>query len=318
MSKYTSNPTKFGRVAVLMGGWSAEREVSLRSGAEVLKHLLAAGVDAYGVDITKNYLEQLQAEIFDRAFIVLHGGIGEDGEIQAVLTALKKPFTGSGVLGSALAMDKLRSKCIWAGLNLATPQWQVLDSAEHCDAALKALGLPVMVKPILEGSSVGISKVENANEMTTAWHLASQYGAVIAEQYIDGVEVTVGIVGEMTLPLVSMSTPRQFYDYDAKYYADDTVFICPAEVSESVTADCQKLSKEAFDALGAAGWGRVDLILDQDSNPWLIEVNTVPGMTDHSLVPMAAIVANIALPELMLRILSSCNLPTAEQEVMCS
>ena len=318
MSEYTVNPTEFGRVAVLMGGWSAERDVSLRSGAEVLKHLLAAGVDAYGLDITTNYIEQLQTEIFDCAFIVLHGGIGENGEIQAVLTALKKPFTGSGVLGSALAMDKLRSKCIWSGLNLPTPQWQVLNSAEHCDAALQTLGLPLMVKPILEGSSIGISKVENTDEMIAAWHLAAQYGAVIAEQYIEGVEVTVSIVGEMILPLVSMSTPRQFYDYDAKYHADDTVFMCPAEVSDSVAADCQKVSKEAFNALGAAGWGRVDLILDQDSKPWLIEVNAVPGMTDHSTVPMAATAANIALPELMLRILSSCDFPTAEQEVVCS
>ena len=318
MSGYVTNPAEFGRVAVLMGGWSAEREISLRSGAEVLKHLLVAGINAYGLDITKNYIDQLKAETFDCAFIVLHGGIGEGGEIQAVLTAMNKPFTGSGVLGSALAMDKLRSKCVWAGLGLPTPKWQILESADSCDLAVQALGLPLMVKPSLEGSSVGISKVEKVDEMEAAWHLAVQYGEVIAEQYIDGTEVTVGIVGEMILPLVSMSTPRQFYDYDAKYCSNDTVFVCPAEIPESVSAHCQALSKKAFDALGAEGWGRVDLMMDHNLKPWLIEVNTVPGMTDHSLVPMAAEVAKIALPELMMRILSSGCLTTAQREVVCS
>lgn len=313
MSPYASSPAEFGRVAVLMGGWSAEREISLRSGAEVLKYLLAAGVNAYGLDITKNYIDQLKAETFDCAFIVLHGGFGEGGEIQAVLTALNKPFTGSGVLGSALAMDKLRSKFVWTGLGLPTPKWQVLESRDSCELALQTLGLPLMVKPSLEGSSVGISKVEKADDMVTAWQLASQYGTVIAEQYIDGVEVTAGIVGEVILPLVSMNTPRQFYDYDAKYCSDDTVFVCPAEIPKVVSTQCQQLSKEAFDALDAEGWGRVDLILDKDLKPWLIEVNTIPGMTDHSLVPMAATVAKITLPELMMRILSSSHLPVVDQ-----
>lgn len=313
MKQVTCHPRDFGRVAVLMGGTSSEREISLRGGAEVLSNLLKAGVDAFAVDVGRDAPRQLLDTPFDCVFNVLHGGAGENGEIQSVLSLLGKPYTGSGVLASALALDKLRSKLLWKGLSLPTPAWRTPTSLDDCRQAVVDLGLPLMVKPSLEGSSVGISKVEKVEELASAWTTASQYGPVIAETFIAGKEVTASIVGREVLPLISMSTPRVFYDYEAKYHANDTHYECPAQLPQAVTEACQKLALEAFDALGANGWGRVDMMLDEQLQPWLIELNTVPGMTDHSLVPMAARAANLELPDLMLQILAATCLPDTHE-----
>ena len=313
MKPVSCHPSDFGRVAVLMGGISSEREISLRGGAEVLSDLLKAGVDAFAVDVGQDALRQLMDAPFDCAFNVLHGGAGENGEIQSVLSLLGKPYTGSGVLASALALDKLRSKLLWKGLSLPTPAWRTPASLDDCRQAMVDLNLPLIIKPSLEGSSVGISKVEKAEELVSAWATASQYGPVIAETFVTGKEVTASIVGREVLPLISMSTPRVFYDYEAKYHANDTHYECPAQLPQAVTEACQQLALDAFDALGAHGWGRVDMMLDEQLQPWLIELNTVPGMTDHSLVPMAARAAHLELADLVLQILAVTCLPDSHK-----
>ncbi len=298
-------PTSLGKVAVLMGGKSAEREISLQSGQAVLTALQSAGVDVHAVDVDDRVAEVLLRENFDRAFITLHGRGGEDGTVQGFLETMNIPYTGSGVMASALAMDKLRTKQIWQASGLPTPVYCVLESQQDCSKALQAVGLPMIIKPVLEGSSIGMSKVEQESELVTAWKKARTCGGtVIAEEWIDGKEYTAAILGDEVLPMIRLKTTHQFYDYDAKYEADDTQYICPCGLGEKDESLLGELVKTAFDTVGASGWGRVDFIIDNEGLPWLIEVNTVPGMTSHSLVPMAAENAGISFENLVLSILN--------------
>lgn len=299
------DPGKYGKVALLMGGLSAEREISLISGHAVLQALRARGVDVTPIDVGADIAEVLARSRFDRVFNILHGGIGENGMIQALLNLYRIPYTGSGMLGCALAMDKLRSKWIWKGVGLAVPDYMELHSAEDCTAAVRQLGLPLMVKPVFEGSSVGISKVERADDMLNAWKLAARYGSVIAEKFISGAEYTAGILAGEVLPLIRLETSRAFYDYEAKYKDDKTRYHCPCGLPAEQEREMQQIALRAYAALGAGGWGRVDFMADREGKPWLIEANTVPGMTDHSLVPMAARAMGIDFEELVLRILDT-------------
>jgi D-alanine-D-alanine ligase len=294
----------FGKVAVLLGGRSAEREVSLKSGSMVLKALKARGIDAHAFDPSQRGLDELAKQKFDRAFIALHGRFGEDGTVQGVLEWLGIPYTGSGVLASALAMDKLRTKRIWQAEKLPTPPYAVLDRSTDLRAVARRLGVPLMVKPASEGSSIGMSKVKSAAALDEAYALAANYDRiVIAEKFVRGTELTVAILGEQPLPIIKLETPREFYDYQAKYIADDTRYIIPSGLTAKKEKDIQALCLKAFRTLGCAGWGRVDLMLDRTGRPYLLEVNTAPGMTDHSLVPMAARAVGISYEDLCLRIL---------------
>lgn len=293
---------QLGRVAVVMGGWSAEREISLRSGGEILEALRRQGVDAHGVDADKNVVTTLQRENFDRVFLILHGRGGEDGTVQGALDLAGIPYTGSGVLGSALGMDKLRAKKACIAEGIPTPEWRVVRSVDEAIEGARALGFPVIVKPVSEGSSIGVSKAME-NEVVSAYETAEQYGDVMMEKFISGREVTAAVVGGEALPLVSMSTPRLFYDYQAKYFENSTVYECPSPIAPELTEQIQSLALRAFNAIGASGWGRADFIL-QDDQPYFIELNTLPGMTDHSLVPMAAREAGMSFDDLCLRILS--------------
>jgi len=287
-----------------MGGWSAEREVSLNSGTAVLNALTKQGINAVGVDVNRDICKELKEANYSHVFNVMHGRGGEDGVVQGVLELLKIPYTGSGVLGSALAMDKLRCKQIWQASSLATPEYKELNSVEDCEIALEHLGLPMMVKPVLEGSSIGISKVNSHEEMIPAWELAKKSGGtIIAEKFIQGEEYTAAILGDRVLPMIRLRTDNDFYDYQAKYVSNDTQYICPCGLSENYEAELASMMMRAFKAVMAEGWGRVDFMLDSDNQPWLIEVNTVPGMTDHSLVPMAAKHAGMSFEELVLNIL---------------
>ena len=299
-----TSPEQFGKVAVLLGGTSAEREVSLNSGNAVLAGLRRKGVDAHGVDIREpEDVIGLVQQGFDRAFIVLHGRGGEDGQIQGALQLLGIPYTGSGVMGSAIAMDKYRSKLVWKGLGMPTPPFQVLSEAEDLARAAE-LGFPLMIKPAHEGSSVGMSKVNDASQLDAAWQEAKKYdGLVIAEKWITGSEYTAAVLDGEPLPMIRLETPRDFYDYEAKYRSGDTGYHIPCGLDESREAEAQRIAVQACDAIGVTGWGRVDLMMDEEVNFWLIEVNTVPGMTDHSLVPMAAKARGIDFDELVYRIL---------------
>lgn len=296
----------FGKVAVLMGGRSAEREISLRSGQAILDALQQRGVQALSLDAGgDDFVSQLGSGGFDRAFIALHGRGGEDGVVQGLLESLGIPYTGSGVLGSALSMDKLRTKQVWAGAGLPTPAFTVLQRDADLQA-VPALGFPVMLKPVREGSSIGMTKVEQERDLKKAWQEASRFDReVLAESWVYGVEYTAAIVVDTALPLIRLETPREFYDYEAKYLADTTRYHCPCGLLEDVESGLQDLAMRAFRVVGASGWGRVDFFVDAAQRPWLIEVNTVPGMTDHSLVPMAAQVYGWDMPELVWRILES-------------
>jgi D-alanine-D-alanine ligase len=296
--------TQFGKVAVLLGGKSAEREVSLKSGGMVLAALRKRGVDAHPFDPSEKDLDALKKERYDRAFIALHGRFGEDGTVQGVLEWLGIPYTGSGVLASALAMDKLRTKRIWHAEKLPTPPWEVLTTDTNFRITARRLGLPLMVKPASEGSSIGMSKVRKSGELDEAYALAANYDRlVLAEKFVDGVELTGGILGDEALPLIKLETPREFYDYEAKYLAGDTRYIIPSGLSTRKEADLKALCLQAFRAIGCRGWGRVDLMLDKQGRPFLLEVNTSPGMTDHSLVPMAAKAVGLSYGDLCVRIL---------------
>jgi D-alanine-D-alanine ligase len=298
----------FGKVAVLLGGKSAEREVSLKSGGMVLKALRSRGVDAPAFDPAQRSLEELVREKFERAFIALHGRFGEDGTVQGVLEWLGIPYTGSGVLASALAMDKLRTKRIWGAEKLPTPAYELLSEDTNFRIAARRLGVPLMVKPASEGSSIGMSKVRAAAALEEAYRLAARYDrVVIAEQFIDGIELTGAILGERALPLIKLETPRDFYDYEAKYLADDTRYIVPCGLPAKKERELQELCLEAFRALGCSGWGRVDLMLGKRGRPYLLEVNTSPGMTDHSLVPMAARAVGLSYEDLCLEILKGAH-----------
>ncbi len=296
----------FGKVAVLMGGWSAEREISLLSGQAVLEALLENDVNAQGIDVGRDIAAVLAAGDFDRALIMLHGRGGEDGAMQGLLEVMGLPYTGSGILGSALAMDKLRCKQVWAAEGFPTPDFAVLDSEQDCDQALQQLGLPLIVKPALEGSSIGMSKVERAQEMQVAFDKARGCsGPVIAEKWISGAEYTAAILNQRVLPMIRLETDRQFYDYVAKYESNDTRYICPCGLAQEKEQALADIMLSAFDAIGASGWGRVDFMLDEAQQPWLIEANTVPGMTSHSLVPMAARQGGIEFNELVVEVLRS-------------
>lgn len=295
----------FGKVAVLMGGESAEREISLKSGKAVLDALLKRGVKAEAVDVGKDVLTQLSVGGYERAFVILHGRGGEDGVIQGALERIGMPYTGSGVLGSALAMDKYRTKAVWRGVGIPTPE-SVLISDETDLNKAATLGFPLIMKPICEGSSIGMNKVESAEQLYQAWEAAREYDdLVLAERWIVGKEYTASILQGDALPIIRLETPHLIYDYQAKYSAETTRYYCPCGLGQVEEASLQALCVKAFEVVGASGWGRVDLMLDEQHQPWLIEVNTVPGMTDHSLVPMSAKVAGIDFEELVMRILST-------------
>ena len=297
-------PGAFGKVAVLFGGRSAEREVSLRSGAMVLNALRGRGVDAHAFDPQQQDLAALIAQKFDRVFIALHGRYGEDGTIQGALELLGIPYTGSGVLASALAMDKWRTKLVWQAAGIPTPRYELLTAQSDLKAVVARLALPLMVKPANEGSSIGMSKVRAAGDLEEAYALAANYDSmVLVEQFIEGIELTAAVLGGAALPLIKLETPREFYDYEAKYVTNDTRYIIPCGLAAGAEAAVQQQVLAAFNALGCRGWGRVDLMLDAAGRPWFIEVNTSPGMTDHSLVPMAARHAGLAFEDLVLRIL---------------
>ncbi|WP_304640751.1 D-alanine--D-alanine ligase [Pseudomonas sp.] len=296
----------FGKVAVLYGGHSAEREVSLRSGQAVLEALQAAGVNAYGIDAGADLAERLIADRPDRVFIAVHGRGGEDGSLQGLLESLRLPYTGSGVMASALGMDKLRTKLVWQSLGLSTPSYELLRDKADCAQLIERLGTPLIVKPVHEGSSIGMSKAGNLAELEAAWDAAQQYDdQSLVEQWISGAEFTVAILDGRALPAIRLRTTHTFYDYNAKYLANDTQYICPCELPAEKEQELAELCLRAFNAVGCRGWGRVDVMQDADGRFYLLEVNTVPGMTDHSLVPMAARAAGMTFTDLVLAILAS-------------
>ena len=297
-------PASFGKVAVLLGGRSAEREVSLKSGAAVLAALLRSGVDAHAFDPAVQNLQALVDDGFDRAFIALHGRYGEDGTVQGALELLGIPYTGSGVMASALGMDKWRSKLVWQAAGLPIPKYQMLKADFDTADVVKDLGLPLFVKPACEGSSVGISKVKTADGLAAAYLEAVKHDAlVIAESFVGGGEYTAAILGEQALPVIKIIPANEFYDFEAKYLRDDTRYLCPCGLSAEQEAEMQRLAKQAFALIGGQGWGRVDFLMSETGQPYVLEANTSPGMTDHSLVPMAARHAGISFEQLVLRVL---------------
>lgn len=294
-----------GRVAVFMGGDSAEREVSLKSGQAVLSALLSAGVDAYPVDVRGCLLKTVEDPQFDRVFIALHGRGGEDGTIQAILSQAGIPYTGSELLASALAMDKLRTKYVFEGCGLPTPKFRAMGSVDDADSILQALTFPLSVKPSREGSSIGIRKVASRQELVDAYEQAAVLDPlVLVEEWVEGPEFTVSLLQDKPLPAIGLSTDHVFYDYDAKYLADDTRYQIPCGLDPDSELKLQHLALDAFRVLGCRTWGRVDIMQDRSGDFWLLEVNTVPGMTDHSLVPMSARAAGISFEELVVRILT--------------
>ena len=306
MSMNTLDPKTFGRVAVLLGGSSSEREVSLDSGRNVLEALRERGVDAFAVDGIPALRELLAKGAVDRVFNILHGhhGGGEDGIVQGLLEAYGVPYTGSDVLGSALSMDKIRSKQVWLALGLPTPRYVRLKKGDDVQAAARSLGLPVIVKPACEGSSVGVSRVFSEADLDAAIELAARYpGELLMEQLIEGGEFTVGILDERALPSIQIVPKGAWYDYEAKYVSDETQYLCPG-LEGAAEAELGALALRAFEALGCRGWGRVDVMRDREGGNWLLEVNTAPGMTSHSLVPKAARQTGLGFEDLCLAILA--------------
>lgn len=297
-------PAQLGKVAVLFGGSSAEREVSLKSGAAVLAALQRSGVNAHAFDPAQRDLSELRDEKFDRVFIALHGRFGEDGTVQGALELLGIPYTGSGVLASALGMDKWRTKLVWQAAGLPIPNFVLLDAHSDSAAVVAQLGLPLFVKPANEGSSVGISKVKSVEQLHAAYLNAAQHDPlVIAESFVGGGEYTAAILGDSALPVIKIEPANEFYDYEAKYLRDDTRYLCPSGLSAAQESEMQALAKQAFALIGGQGWGRVDFLMSTAGKPYLLEINTSPGMTDHSLVPMAARQAGISFEQLVLRVL---------------
>ena len=306
MTKIMETIQSFGKVAVLMGGTSAEREISLESGNAVLSALLRSGVDAEGIDWKGGIPEQLQNKKVDRVFNALHGRGGEDGVIQGVLETIEIPYTGSGVQGSALAMDKERTKQIWTAIGIPTPGFMVPIEEPDPQQVINELGLPLMVKPVREGSSYGASKVDQLDQLLPAWREAKKFDdSVLIDQWITGGEYTIGILQGEALPVIKLETPRDFYDYKAKYEEKTTSYICPCGLNATVEKEIQKISLQAFQSVNCSGWGRVDVMLNEDGDVFFIEVNTVPGMTSHSLVPMAAKQRGIEFDELVIKILET-------------
>lgn len=301
---------QLGRVGVLFGGLSAEREISLQSGAAVIAALVEAGVEHVAIDVGDNIIADIQAAKIDRAFLILHGPGGEDGRIQALLEFLNIPYTGSDVASSALAMDKLRTKQLWRGIDingqqgLSTPEFAVLTQASDFAKVLANLGGEVMVKPANEGSSIGMSRVNNAAELEIAFQKAAQYqGNVLVERLIVGAEYTIAILDGEALPPIKLETDHTFYDFNAKYIAEDTRYLCPCGLSAAKEQELKTLALNAFNTVGCRGWGRVDVMADAQQNFYLLEVNTAPGMTSHSLVPMAAKAIGLSFAELVLTVL---------------
>ncbi len=303
------DPARYGRVALILGGTSEERPISLKSGAAVLAALQRLGIDVTALDPADTpgsaLFEALSLSRFDRAFLILHGRGGEDGQIQGALETLGLPYTGSRVLGSAIGMDKYRTKQIWGGAGLPTAEFAlILDETDLAQAA--ELGFPLMIKPAHEGSSLGMARANNRDELVAAWREAAKLDAVVlAERWLTGAEYTCAILGEQALPLIRLETPHVFYDFDAKYQAGSTSYLCPCELPTQLESEYQALCLKAFRAVGGSGWGRVDFMLNGAGNPELLEVNTIPGMTDHSLVPMAAQAAGIGFDSLCARILET-------------
>ncbi|MGZ8189955.1 MAG: D-alanine--D-alanine ligase [Methylococcaceae bacterium] len=299
-------PEEFGRVAVLMGGSAAERAVSLRSGGAVYDALKRKGVDAVAIDITGSPIEALAEINVDRVFNIIHGRGGEDGVLQAVLEVMGIPYTGSGVMASALSMDKLRTKLCWKGYGLVTPRWFLLKDENDLDSCIEKLGFPVIVKPAQEGSSIGMSKAHNRDELLNALAIAAEFHCdVYAESWITGREYTVAVLNGEALPVIRLETPNAFYDYEAKYNATTTQYHCPCGLSDDQELQLKSLAVIASEVVGVKGWARVDVFIDESGQYQLIEINTVPGMTDHSLVPMAAKQAGIDFDELVWRILET-------------
>jgi D-alanine-D-alanine ligase len=310
MTTLIKDPAQFGRVAVVMGGSSAEREVSLDSGRNVLAALKARGVDAHAIDGIPSLLDALRAGHFARVFNILHGGGGENGELQGALQSLRVPFTGSGVLGSALSLDKIRAKQVWLSMGLPTPRYQALSRGADIHAAARQIGFPLIVKPAWEGSSVGVTRVFKEADLEAAVELAQRYpGDMVMETLIEGDtreggEFTVGILGREVLPTIKIVPKGEYYDYNAKYIAEDTQYLCPG-LDGAAEQEMRALALQAFDALACSGWGRVDVMRDAAGNNWLLEVNTAPGMTTHSLVPKAASAVGIDFESLCWRILET-------------
>lgn len=295
---------QYGKVAVMMGGSSSEREVSLMSGAGVLKALRDRQVDAHAFDPAEKPLSALKDEGFDRVFIILHGPFGEDGTLQGALETMRMPYTGCGVMASAIGMDKWRTKLLWQAAGLPVPAFRVLDDETDFDEVVAALGLPLFVKPACEGSSFGVSKVKSAADMRAAYAEARKYDTlVLAERFIGGGEYTCAVLGDKALPAIKIEPATEFYDYQAKYFRDDTVYRCPAGLSTEAEARLGAYAQQAFKVLGGRGWGRVDFLMDEAGQPYLLEVNTAPGMTSHSLVPMAARVAGMSYEDLCVAVL---------------
>lgn len=308
-------PKRFGKVVVCLGGQSSEREISLKSGQAVFAALKQEGVEVEALDIGPTTLPQLMTAAYDRAFLALHGRGGEDGAIQGLLESIGLPYTGSGILASALAMDKVKTKQIWQAVSLPTPRYEVINTQVNpAKSVARAITFPVIVKPAHEGSSIGMCKANNQQELATALELAQRYdSSLLIEQWITGQEYTVSIVDDLVLPAIRLETARTFYDYEAKYQANDTQYICPCGLSAAEEQQLQELAWNAFVALGCKGWGRVDVMRDQAGHFWLLEVNTIPGMTDHSLVPMAAKAAGLSFAQLVLKILATTDLTKVRQ-----
>jgi D-alanine-D-alanine ligase len=298
------SPGDFGKVAVLFGGKSAEREVSLMSGKNVLEALRNAGVDAHAFDPAEREICDLKREGFQRVFIALHGRYGEDGTVQGALELMGIPYTGSGVMASALCMDKVRTKMVWLACGLPTPRYQVIDAACDWNALARDLGLPLIVKPAREGSTIGLTKVTAASQLADAWALAARSDPlVLAEEFVQGQELTAAFLGDQALPLIRIEAPQGNYDYRSKYFSDETKYFCPCGLPQAQERAIQAMVMKAAQALDCSGWGRADLIRRADGSVSLLEMNTSPGMTGHSLVPMAAREAGISFEQLVLRIL---------------
>lgn len=298
----------FGKVAVLLGGRSAEREISLMSGNAVLAALKRKGVDAHAFDTRDRDLHELRTGGFDRVFIALHGRYGEDGTVQGALELMGVPYTGSGVMASSLAMDKWRTKLVWIAAGIPTPRFVMLEASSDFKAVANDLGLPLIVKPSREGSTIGLTKVARAQEMEAAYRKAAEFDdMVLAEEFITGTEVTASILGDQVFPLIRIEAPGGSYDYQAKYFSDETRYFCPSGLPSAQEGRIQALALRASRILDCRGWGRVDVMLDAKGEPYLLEANTVPGMTGHSLVPMAAKVAGVPFDDLVVRILEDAH-----------
>jgi D-alanine-D-alanine ligase len=305
-ARHVSEAREFGRVAVLFGGTSSEREISLLSGNACLQALLKRGVDAHPFDPRDKPLNELVTRNFDRAFIALHGPGGEDGTLQGALEFLGMPYTGSGVMGSAIGMDKLRTKRLAQAVGIPTTEYMVLRSPADLDNCIERLGLPLIVKPATQGSSVGMTKVEKVEQLLGAWQAAALLEPnVFAESWITGAEYTVAVLQGRALPSIRIETPATFYDYQAKYFRNDTKYFCPSGLSAEAEKHLANLSLATFAAVGADGWGRADFMMDKTGRPYLLEINTVPGMTDHSLVPMAARALDISFEQLVWQVLET-------------